>query len=112
MVGWFSPALPKLLSEDTPLIEGPLNSEQISWLGSISSIGALLGIFMIGIFTKLFGCKNAMILLAFPATAFRILIYFGNSYYHLLIAKLCVGWTGGGSQATIVFYISEIANNE
>ncbi|XP_055303105.1 facilitated trehalose transporter Tret1-like [Sitodiplosis mosellana] len=112
MVGWFSPALAKLTSKDTPLIEGPLNSEQISWLGSISNLSALCGIFVTGIFIKLLGCKNAMISLAFPSTAFWILIYFGNSYYHLLIAKICAGWTGGGSQATIVLYISEIANDD
>lgn len=44
MYRWFSPALPLLTNEtETPLETGALTIEDISWIGSIVSIGALLG---------------------------------------------------------------------
>lgn len=76
-----------------------------------------------------------MIFLALPSTVFWILIYFGNAYHHLLLARFFTGWTGdfneiypnsthkkwaqicllfpgGGIQTTIMLYISEISNNK
>lgn len=35
VIGWFSPTLPILMSDDTPLVTGPLKSDEISWLGSV-----------------------------------------------------------------------------
>lgn len=111
IIGWFSPALPKLLSQNSPLIDGPLNSTDISWIASITNIGALCGTFTFGFFTTFLGCKRAMLFLALPSTVFWILIYFGNAYHHILLARFFCGWSGGGIQTTIVLYISEISNN-
>ncbi|XP_055299426.1 uncharacterized protein LOC129567002 [Sitodiplosis mosellana] len=111
IVGWFSPALPKLLSDNTPLITGPFTSEEVSWVGSIMNIGALCGTFTFGFINTFLGCKRAMIFLAMPSTIFWILIYFGDSYNHILIARFFTGWTGGGIQTTIVLYIAEISND-
>lgn len=36
MDAWFSPALPVLLSENSPL-GAPLTNEQVSWIGSLNS---------------------------------------------------------------------------
>lgn len=30
--GWLSPALPVLMSENTPLLSGPLSNEELSWI--------------------------------------------------------------------------------
>lgn len=38
IMGWISPAIAKLSSPDTPL-DRPLTNEEISWIGSITSIG-------------------------------------------------------------------------
>lgn len=113
IIGWFSPALPKLLSESTPLVSsGPLTSTEVSWIGSITSIGAMCGSFTFGFFTTFLGCKRAMIFLAVPSTVFWILVYFGDTYHHILLARFLTGWTGGGNHTTIVLYISEIANDK
>lgn len=37
--GWGSPAMGLLQSDDTPLSDGPLTSEQISWIGTINCVG-------------------------------------------------------------------------
>lgn len=33
MIGWLSPALTKLMSDDTPLKTGPLTKDQLAWIG-------------------------------------------------------------------------------
>lgn len=112
IIGWFSPALPKLLSENTPLVTGPLNQFQVSWLGSITNIGAMCGTFTFGFITACLGCKRAMLFLALPSIIFWILIFFGNTYNDILLARFFCGWAGGGVQTTTVLYIAEISNNK
>lgn len=107
-----APSLPKLASESTPLLGGALNSAQISWIGSIGAIGVVFGSFFFGLITSIIGCKNATVFVSFPTVAFWILIYFGNLYYHILVAKFLSGMAFGGIQTTVVLYISEIANNK
>ena len=112
IIGWISPALGTLTSEQTPLVAGPLTNEQVSWVGSINAIGAFVGSFSFGYFISLMGCKRAMLFLTLPSIIFWGLIYFGNVYYLLLIARVFSGWAGGGIESTFVLYISEIANDE
>lgn len=94
IVGWVAPALPLLLSEDTPLKTGPLTTEEVSWVGSINAIGAIVGTFMFGYFTTKFGCKLTMTFLAIGSILYWLAIYFGDSYYTLLFARFSTGWTG------------------
>lgn len=112
IVSWVSPALGKLTSEDTPLLTGPLTVEQMSWIGSIHCLGALLGSISLGYVVSIVGCKRAMLFLTIPSVAFWILVYFGNVYYHILIARVTSGWAGGAIQAVFVLYIAEIANDQ
>lgn len=65
-VGWFSPALPLLLSPDTPLSSGPLTVEQLSWSGSILSIGGVMGSLLCGFLMSRIGTKRTLMLLAIP----------------------------------------------
>ncbi|XP_055295169.1 facilitated trehalose transporter Tret1-like [Sitodiplosis mosellana] len=112
MMGWPGPALPILLSENTPLKTGPLSNEQLSWIGSISALAAILGTFTFGFFTMFLGSKRTMLFLMLPTVIFWVLIYIGDSYYHVLIARFSTGWTGGGVQTTVILYISDIANDD
>ncbi|XP_055295168.1 facilitated trehalose transporter Tret1-like [Sitodiplosis mosellana] len=111
LLGWMSPSLPTLLSETTPLKTGPLNNEQLSWVGSINSIGALCGTFSTGLLTTFIGCKRAMIFLTLPSLIFWVLVFIGDTYYHVLIARIFTGWTGGGIQTTLILFTSDIAND-
>lgn len=111
-MGWIGPALPVLLSNDTPLVSGPLSNEQLSWAGSMNSIGAIVGTFLTGFFSAAWGSKTATELLAYPVIAVWLLIHFGNSFEFLLCARFCVGLCGGGFQSSVVSYISEISNDD
>lgn len=112
IVGWVSPALPLLLSDDTPLISGPLTNVQLSWIGSLPSFAAIFGTTTFGYISSVMGVKRAMIFLTFPSMLFWFFVYFGNTYQYLYFARLAAGISGGGMQSTVILYISEIANNK
>lgn len=112
IAGWIAPVLPLLLSEKSPLTSGPLTTVQLSWIGSIPSISAIIGSFFFGYLTSILGCKRTMILIAFPSILFWFLVYFGNTYYTLFIARFAMGLSMGGIQTIAILYVSEIANNE
>lgn len=112
ILGWAAPALPKLASDSTPLISGPMTNEEMSWVGSINCVGALVGSLSFGYVIALLGSKRALLLMAVPNFIFWLLIYFGNMYYHILIARFISGWTGGALQMTVILFVSEIANDE
>lgn len=107
----FSPALTVLLSNSTPLVTGPLSNEELSWVGSMSSVGSVCGTIVFGIISVAFGPKCAMTFLAFPTIINWILIYFGNSFVYLLLARFIGGLTGGGFQSGTVLFVSEIADD-
>lgn len=110
--GWVSPVSPLLLSDDTPLRSGPLTSVELSWIGSMISIGGIFGSLIFGYLTSILGCKRAMIYLTFPSMLFWFLIYFGDTYYYIVIARFLAGLAAGGIQTTVVLFISEIANDK
>lgn len=112
MFGWPASATATLTSKDSPLENGPLTNEQISWVGSMNSVGSVVGTLLFGFLTAKLGCKRATHLLAPPAILNWVLIFFGNTYYHILIARFLGGLSAGGAHNTVVLYIAEIANNE
>lgn len=103
--------MPYLKSNNTPLVDGPLTTDQISWIGSINSIGGIIGTISFGYIVSEMGSKRAIIFLTLPEIAFWILIYFGNHYYYILIARVLSGFTGAGI-VPLVLFVSEIANDE
>lgn len=110
-VGWVAPALMFLMSDSSSLTSGPLTMEQVSWIGSMSCIGALFGTLSFGVFTSFMGCKRAMVFLAIPAVMYWLTILFGNSANYIIFARFLGGWTGGGIQSSIILFVAEIADD-
>lgn len=104
--------MPILSSEDTPLVSGKLTTDEISWIGSVISLGAVIGAISAGYLISLMGPKHAIILFAIPEAAAWLLIYFGNHYYHIIISRVMSGIGGAGLVCALVLYISDIANDE
>lgn len=111
ILGWVSPALLLLTSDETPLKSGPITSEQLSLIGSVTNIGALFGTLTFGCFTSFLGCKRAMAFLGIPALCFWLAIMYGDSVYYIICARFLVGWTGGGTLSITVF-VAEIADDK
>lgn len=66
LIAWLTPILPLLKSDDTPLASGPVSLQEVSWLGSLTSIGGMVGALVLRPFTTYVGCKRMMMVLAIP----------------------------------------------
>lgn len=110
-MGWISPFIPYLRSPETHLLSGPLTSDDLSWIGSLLSIGGMVGSILFGSITGKMGKKNAMFLLVIPHLCFWALVYFGTQAYHLYIARFLAGITGGGALRTLTLYVAEMSEN-
>ena len=86
-IGWVSTSASDLASDETPLLSGAITNDQLSWIGSINCIGALIGSFSVGYLTNLLGSKRTTHFLAVPYVISWLLIYFGTMYEHILIAR-------------------------
>jgi MFS family permease len=64
-VGWPSPIFPLLQSTDSPF-ERPLTLDEISWIASVSLIGAMLGTPIFGWSANKFGRKTTLLISACP----------------------------------------------
>lgn len=110
-IGWVSPFLPYLRSKDSHLSTGPVESEDVSWVGSSMCLGGFIGTILFGKLTQKLGMKISLLLLAFPQFAFWISILASKRIHHLYMARIFAGITGGGSLRTVSLFITEISEN-
>lgn len=110
-LGWLSPALQVLQSDDTPLSSGPLTVAQTSWIGSFVTITGVVGVLFFTILSDRFGRKLALCFLGIPHIGFWFSVLFGTQYYHLYIGRLISGMATGGVVACIPLFISDIAES-
>lgn len=61
-IGWVSLALPLLKSDETPLTTGPFSKDEVSWIGSILSMGSLTGNLIFGTLVNFYGAKTCLLL--------------------------------------------------
>lgn len=111
-LSWTSPSIPYLKSPETHLATGPLTSEDVSWIGSLICFGGVFGTIAFGAINEKIGKRNSMILLVIPHLSFWALVYFSTHAYHLYLARILAGITGGGLLRTVSLYITEISENE
>lgn len=71
-----------------------------------------MGSFTFGYFFTSLGSKRALLFLTIPDILFWTLIYFGNSFYYILIAKFLGGWAASGAHGGAILFVAEIASDE
>lgn len=107
--GWLSPTVPILQSAATPL-DHPITMEQLSWIGSLLSVGGIMGNFFFSIVAERLGRKRALIILALPNLIFWSLLIFSSQVVHLYMARFFAGLTGGGLFVVLPVFVAEIAD--
>lgn len=110
-MGWLSPSLLVLQSDDTPLINGPISNEVASWVGSATYIGGVVGNFMFMAILKYFGRKKTFCVLALPNLAFWITVSLATRVEVLYLGRFLTGLTGGGTYVCIPLFVAEIADD-
>ncbi|KAL7010870.1 hypothetical protein ACKWTF_013985 [Chironomus riparius] len=110
-VGWTSPMIPYLKSDETHLKSGPIDATEASWIGSLMSAGALVSILVFGKLAEYFGKKKCLIFLCLPNLTFWVMTYLSTDVIHLYIARIIAGITNGGLLRIVPLYIGEIAES-
>lgn len=65
-MGWLSMALPLLQSDNSPLESGKISVNDMSWIGSVISLGALFGNCFFGFIVTIIGARHTIFLIGFP----------------------------------------------
>lgn len=73
-VGWPSPSFLILKSEKTPLDAGPLEDDELAWINSILSMGALFGTIIFYSFSYVYGRKKLLCILTIPQIVSKIFV--------------------------------------
>ncbi|KAH8334417.1 hypothetical protein KR059_009960 [Drosophila kikkawai] len=108
-VGWMSPVMRDLQTDQSPL-NFPVLVDEVSWIGSLVGIGSVMGNLFAGFLQDRIGRKLVLFALAVPNTIFWFLIYFVQSVEFLYIGRLMAGMTGGACYVVLPTFISEIAD--
>ncbi|XP_070507757.1 facilitated trehalose transporter Tret1-like [Chironomus tepperi] len=109
-IGWVSPSISFLQSQETTL-DRTLNSDELSWLGGLLPLGALIGTFLFAWLSEKYGRFWILWLTAFPQIISWLCIIYATHVEHLYIARVLAGLCMGGTFALIPVYISEISNS-
>ncbi|XP_044734839.1 facilitated trehalose transporter Tret1-like [Chrysoperla carnea] len=108
VLGWISPAISRL----TSAYGFPVGNVEISWLGSLTFLGAAVVLAPIEYVIKQFGRKNTMLLLLIPFTIGWLFIIFASTITAIYIGRFVTGFASGAFCVTTPIYIAEIAQKE
>lgn len=122
LLGWTSPT-EVLVIDRTELINGVnvtvageygfnVNTEEWSWVGSSTNLGAAAMCVMIGTIINLIGRKLTMLLLVLPFVAGWALVTWATSVAMLLVGRILLGIAGGAFCVTAPTYTAEISQKE
>lgn len=89
-----------------------INDDNLGWIGSLVTLGAVVICFPIGKFCDMLGRKNCMLLLTAPFMLGWALIIFANSLTMLYVGRFLTGMSGGAFCVSAPIYTSEIAEKE
>lgn len=106
ILSWTSPVLPKLQDKNGWLY---LDDEQGSWVGSLMSIGAIIGAVPAGTLADKFGRKRAILAAAVPYLISWLLIILASHAIVLYVARTFSGIGVGLTCVVVPIYIAEIA---
>lgn len=108
--GWTSAAIPYLQSPESPLA-CEITKDDVSLIGSILTIGGLVGTLFFGFAANEIGRKKTICLVAFPQILGWILMYFAESALLLILFRFLAGVAAGGIFTVVPVFISEIAED-
>jgi len=106
--GWNSPALPKLLSDDSPI---PITSGQSSWIVALMKVGSIsVSVSAIWMMNKV-GRKTLLLIGAVPLILGWILIGVAESVALIYVSRVLSGLAYGISYSVLPMYLGEIASD-
>ncbi|XP_055376001.1 facilitated trehalose transporter Tret1-like [Condylostylus longicornis] len=109
--GWLSPAIARLTSPASAMETGPINNEDISWIGASLCIGGFFGNFVYGWLNRRFGRKACLLITAAPLFFSWTAVIFGRRIIHLCVARFLGGFAASGVFSLVPVYVTEISQD-
>jgi MFS family permease len=106
ILGWSSPALPKLEALDSPVL---ISVEEGSWLGSLVTLGAMMGAAPAGMLGQWIGRRRFLASLALPLLVSWLLVAFGQTFGALATGRFIGGLATGAVSVAAPVYCAEIS---
>ncbi|XP_075909134.1 solute carrier family 2, facilitated glucose transporter member 8 isoform X2 [Petromyzon marinus] len=107
-LGYSSPAIPDL--ERSPQAQLRLSPAQVSWFGSLVTIGAVLAGPLAGLLVERLGRKPTLMLSSVPFVAGWLLLVTAQSPGSLYAGRTLTGLAGGTASLVVPVYISEVSH--
>ncbi|XP_055595369.1 facilitated trehalose transporter Tret1-like [Uranotaenia lowii] len=111
-IGWLSPNLKLLLSDETPLLTGRINASEAGWIGSIGTIGCVLAVLICGWVAEIAGRKAALMLIGIAQLASWVVVLFAQDLTMIYTFRILGGFAGGGTFSVIPLFVSEISEDK
>ncbi|KYN12998.1 Facilitated trehalose transporter Tret1 [Trachymyrmex cornetzi] len=108
-MGWASPSAPLLINGDDAGYPVRLNLEEISWVTSLLTLGAIPGCIISALTVNIIGRKNTMLFSAVPSVIGWLLIAFATSSSDLYISRFLSGLAMGMHTSITPMYLGEIS---
>lgn len=110
-VGWSSPMLPLLISQETPMHFGPITTDDAGNAGAIYCGGAAFATVLFGFMVDYCGRKFSAYFCAILLLACWLCKIFATAVWHILAGRLVAGFFGGGVWLVIPIIVTEITDD-
>ncbi|XP_059621872.1 facilitated trehalose transporter Tret1-like [Phlebotomus argentipes] len=111
-VGWVSPSIPLLMSDDTPLPSGPLSRREASLTSALLYMAGMVGSLSFGWLADRIGRKWALFLGTCPHIIAHLLIIFAQDVNFLYVSRVFSGLGCGALFVVLPIYVSEISEDK
>ncbi|XP_076126303.1 solute carrier family 2, facilitated glucose transporter member 6 isoform X1 [Alosa pseudoharengus] len=103
-----SPVIPQLQRGDDPRLR--MDTQEISWFGSIFTLGAAAGGLAAMLLNDRVGRKASIMMAAVPSAVGYLVMAAAQNVWMLLLGRFLTGIAGGMSASSIPVYVSEISH--
>ncbi|KAJ8931865.1 hypothetical protein NQ314_015131 [Rhamnusium bicolor] len=112
-LSWTSPIYPKLYSNDSSVnpLGRPITEDEDGWLGSLVTIGAIVGPLPFTFIAGKFGRKISILCIAVPYIISYCTMAFARTIYLYYFGRVLAGLGMGGGYAVLPMYIAEISED-
>ncbi|XP_072380126.1 facilitated trehalose transporter Tret1-like [Diabrotica undecimpunctata] len=112
-LSWTSPNFVKLYSNDSSInpLPKPITESEDAWIGSLLTIGAVIGPIPAPYICSKFGRKKALLVTAIPLIVSFFTQAFATSVYTLYATRVACGISLGAGYALLPIYIGEISED-
>lgn len=112
-LSWTSPVYPKLYSNDSTInpLPRPITEQEDAWLGSLVTIGAMVGPLPFSFIAEKFGRKIGLLGIAVPHIIAYVSMAFATNIYIFYIGRILGGLSMGGAYTLVPMYIAEVSQD-